>query len=120
MDQAQFQRKPVINPPAAAAGFKQSAANINMNIEDYTQEEIDALEEQTGNIAASLTYIENHQVYQGENLEELEERLANICASLQFIEEHSVYQTEDLEALEKQTDAVAANLRSIEEHSQNG
>jgi hypothetical protein len=44
-----------------------------VNIEDYSAEELAALEEQTNTIAANLKYIEEHEVYQKENFEELDE-----------------------------------------------
>jgi hypothetical protein len=65
-----------------------------MNIQNYTQEELDALEERTNNIAANLRYIEEHgelwlkATYYHEALEELEERLDRICSSLRYIEDH--------------------------------
>jgi hypothetical protein len=59
-----------------------------MNIEDYSADELTALEEQTNTIAANLKYIEEHEIYQGEDLEALERRLDNITSSLKYIEDH--------------------------------
>jgi len=58
-----------------------------MNIKDYTQEELDALEEQANSIAVNLKYIEEHEIYQ-KGLEALEEQTGNIADNLKLIEDH--------------------------------
>ena len=73
-----------------------------MNIEDYSAEELAALEEQTNAIAANLKYIEEHNYYQGETLETVEEQTNAIAANLKYIEEHEVYQKEDFEELDEE------------------
>jgi hypothetical protein len=84
-----------------------------MNTDNYTKKELDALEEQTNNIAANLKYIAEH--YQAEKLDQLKEQLDRICDSLRYIADHDV-QNEDLVELTERTFVIANNLDRIAEN----
>jgi hypothetical protein len=81
-----------------------------MNIENYTQDELDALEKQTNTIADNLRYIEESEVYQEENLDDLETRIASILDSLQ-----EVHSYESLDELEERIDSILEKLQEIKE-----
>jgi hypothetical protein len=94
----------------------QNPPELTMNIEDYTQEELNDLEIQTNSIVANLKYIEDHTVYQDEDLEALEQRLDSIVGALKYIEDHNGYRDEDLEELDERLGSIASNLKFIEDH----
>jgi hypothetical protein len=85
-----------------------------MNIENYTQDELDALQEQTDTIAANLEAIEKSELYQGQNLDELEEQTSKIAANSAYIERNEIYQGTNIEELEERLSNICGYFESIE------